>query len=272
MIERILSIAISVPIIFLCTYFGGVPFFLLVTSLALVSVNEFYNMMKKKGFSPFYTIGNFFTLFITIFVQFTLKHPNWEPASSAILTAAIITTICAGVFIKRTAVSTANIAITIFGILYIGWLFSFLVLVRSLTVHGAFLFFLMVAIWANDTVAYIVGAKFGKRQLSPYISPKKTIEGSIAGFFVAIIASYAFGMLAKQSFVPDGWIHYIILGIIIGFVGQLSDLGESLIKRDAGVKDSSNLVPGHGGVLDRMDSFIFTAPLLYYYVSWFILK
>lgn len=272
MIERILSIVISVPIIFLCTYFGGIPFFLLVTLLALVSVNEFYNLMKKKGFTPFYTIGNIFTLFITSFAQFTLKHPNWEPASSAILTAAIIITFSAGVFIKRTAVSTANIAITLLGILYIGWLFSFLVLVRSLTPHGAYLFFLMISIWANDIVAYLVGKKIGKTQLSPYISPKKTLEGAVAGFFTAILASYVFYLLAKQFLVQTDLIHYLILGGIIGIIGQISDLAESLIKRDAGVKDSSNLVPGHGGVLDRMDSFIFTAPLLYYYVSWLIVR
>ncbi len=86
MLERILTVVIAVPVIFACTYLGGAWFAVLVTSLAIVSLNEFYNLLKAKGLSPFYTIGNLFTLFIIMFVQFTLKHPNWEPVSSAVLT------------------------------------------------------------------------------------------------------------------------------------------------------------------------------------------
>jgi phosphatidate cytidylyltransferase len=168
--------------------------------------------------------------------------------------------------------ATANIAITLLGTLYIGWLFSYLVLLRALTPHGAFLFLLMFTVWANDTVAYFFGKKFGRTQLSPYISPKKTVSGAVAGFLAALAVGYVFGMIFEKTFVPVNWPHYLIMGALIGIIGQISDLSESLIKRDAGVKDSSNLVPGHGGVLDRMDSFIFTAPVLYYYLTWFVLK
>ena len=176
------------------------------------------------------------------------------------------------IFIKRSAMAVANIAITLLGMLYIGWLFSYLVFLRALTPHGAYLFLLMFAIWGNDSAAYIIGKKFGKKQLSPVISPNKTIEGSIAGLVVAIATSLAFGLLFERAFITQTWMHYAVIGAIIGVFGQISDLSESLIKRDAGVKDSSKIVPGHGGVLDRMDSFIFTAPLLYYYVSWFLIR
>ncbi|MFA5103917.1 MAG: phosphatidate cytidylyltransferase [Candidatus Margulisiibacteriota bacterium] len=272
MIERLLTVLVSVPVIFACTYFGGLWFFALVAVIATISINELYNLMKKKGFNPYYTLGNLFNLIIITFVYNTIKHPSWEPASTAILTAAVLCCFCAGIFIKRSAHATANISITLLGILYVGWLFSYLVLLRALTPHGEFLFLLMFVVWTADTLAYFIGKQFGKRQLSPYISPKKTIEGAVAGFAGAVIAAVLFGMAYEGTFYPVNIMHYLMIGGFVGIVGQLSDLSESLIKRDAGAKDSSNIIPGHGGVLDRMDSFIFTAPLLYYYITTFFLK
>lgn len=269
MIERLLTVLVAVPVIFACTYFGGLWFLGLVAVLAAVSINEFYNLMKKKGFNPYYTLGNLFSLGVIIFAHNTIRHPNWEPASAAILTAAVICIFLAGVFIKRSAQATANISITLLGILYIGWLFSYLVLLRALTPHGEFLFLLMFTIWTADTLAYFIGKQFGRRQLSPYISPKKTIEGAVAGLAGAVLAAGLFGMAYEQTMHPVNLLHYLVIGGFVGIVAQLSDLSESLIKRDAGAKDSSNIVPGHGGVLDRMDSFIFAAPLLYYYVAAF---
>ncbi len=263
--KRILTILVSVPVIFLCTYFGGWSFFILVTALALLSLNEFYSLMNKKGYSPSYVIGFLVTIFFTWLVTYTLKHPLWEPYATGILTTAIIVTFTGGIFLKKAQDSTVNAAITLIGILYIGWMFCYLILIRELTAHGAYLFFLMIAIWACDTSAYLVGTYFGKVKLSPFISPKKTVEGSVAGFVIAIVAALVFGKLIGMSIV-----HVVILGSIIGVVSQISDLVESLIKRDAGVKDSSNLIPGHGGVLDRMDSFILTAPIMYYYIFWFV--
>jgi phosphatidate cytidylyltransferase len=142
---------------------------------------------------------------------------------------------------------------------------SYLILIRELTLHGAYLFFLLISIWACDTFAYLVGTYFGHIKLSPYISPNKTVEGAVAGLTVSVIAASIFSRMIGMNLV-----HGIILGAIIGIVGQISDLVESLIKRDAGVKDSSHIIPGHGGALDRMDSFILTAPIMYYYISWFV--
>ena len=265
MLTRILTIIISVPVIFVCTYYGGWSFFTLVTILALFSLNEFYALMNKKGYSPSYLVGNLITIFFTWFTTYTLKHPVWEPYAIGILTTAIIITFSAGIFLKKAQDSTVNASVTLLGILYIGWMFSYLILVRELTPHGAYLFFLMIAIWACDTTAYVVGTSIGKIKLSPYISPKKTVEGAVSGFIVSVIAAAIFSRLIGMNLA-----HGIILGVIIGIVGQISDLVESLIKRDAGVKDSSNIVPGHGGVLDRMDSFILAAPIMYYYISWFV--
>ncbi len=270
MIERILTVLVSVPILFACTYAGGPSFFVLVGVLAMISLNEFYNMLKAKGLNPYYFIGNLFTLLMLILVQFDVRHALVDSASSLLLTSAIIVTFGAAVLIRRSSMSTANIAITVLGMLYVGWLFSYLISLRALTPHGKYLFMLMFAIWALDTTAYFIGKTFGKKQLSPFISPKKTVEGGVAGFIASVAVVYAFGMYFENALVPAQWVHYVVLGVIVGMLAQISDLSESLIKRDTGVKDSSKLVPGHGGVLDRMDSFIFTTPVVYYYVTFFL--
>ncbi|MFC1559693.1 phosphatidate cytidylyltransferase [Candidatus Margulisiibacteriota bacterium] len=265
MIPRLLTMLVAIPIISLCTYVGGWPFFALVASLALFSLNEFYNLMSKKGIKPSFFVGNAVTLFFMWFASFTLKHPHWEPYVIGILTAGIIVAFSSSIFVKKTENTIVDISITLLGILYVGWMFSYLTLVRELTPHGAYLFFLMIAIWANDIAAYLIGSKIGRIKLSPFISPKKTVEGAIAGFIVCIIAAGIF-----SQFIGMNLTHALILGVIVGIMGQVSDLVESLIKRDAGVKDSSSILPGHGGFLDRMDSFILTAPIMFYYISWFV--
>ncbi len=265
MLTRILTILVSVPVIFVCTYYGGWLFFALVSVLAVQSLNEFYGLMNRKGYVPSYPIGFLVTLFFMWFTTYTVKHPHWEPYATGILTTAIILTFAGGIFLRKAQDSTVNASITLLGILYIGWMFSYLILIREFTAHGAYLFFLMISIWTCDTAAYLVGTYFGKVKLSPYISPKKTVEGAVAGFVIAIAAAFVF-----SKFTGMNTIHAVILGTIIGLVGQISDLVESLIKRDAGVKDSSNVLPGHGGALDRMDSFILAAPIMYYYISWFV--
>jgi phosphatidate cytidylyltransferase len=265
MLKRILTVLIAVPIIFACVYFGGPSFFVLVSALALLSLNEFYGLMNKKQYSPSYAIGFMVTIFLISFISFTVKHPNWEPYATGILTTAIIITFVGGLFLKKAQDSTLNASITLLGILYIGWMFSYLILLREFTDHGAYLMFLLVAVWACDTFAYLVGTYFGKVKLAPYISPHKTVEGSVAGFVISIVAAFIFSQFAGIN--P---FHAVILGTIIGVVSQISDLVESLIKRDVGVKDSSHLVPGHGGFLDRVDSFILTAPIMYYYIIWFV--
>ncbi len=264
---RIITALISVPLLVLCVYWGGIPFLALVLFLAIIAINEFYNMMRNKDFHPAYWVGNFFTIFFIVFAYLALKK-NWEPAQSAIFTGAALATMIATLFLKqRPKEAIVDIAVTLLGMIYIGWFFSYFLYIRALTERGGYLLFMMVTIWALDTIAYFVGKKFGRHKLWPSVSPKKSIEGAAAGFVFCIIAAGVFGYYAGFEM-----IHSLILGAIIGIVAQFSDLVESLIKRDAGVKDSSQLVPGHGGMLDRMDSFILAAPIVYYYLVWVILK
>lgn len=265
MIVRLLTILVGAPVVLACTYFGGIPFYLFALALALFSVNEFYFLMKAKGLHPSFWVGNIFTFIFITFAQQTLRHPNWEPAAAGILTVASILALSASIGLRKTTMATVNIAITLLGMIYVGWLFSYLVLLRAIGPHGIYLFALMAMVWATDVAAYVVGSRLGRTPLSPYISPKKTVEGAVGGFVACLGASWIFASLTGLPLLP-----FLGLGAIVGILGQISDLVESLIKRDAGAKDSSPVIPGHGGVLDRVDSFILTAPVAYYYISWLI--
>src|SRR5205085_2916447 len=122
---------------------------------------------------------------------------------------------------------------------------------------------LFLIIWADDTFAYLVGRKLGRHKLAPQTSPKKTVEGSIAGLIFSMLASY----LYCRFFLPDVLLKdSLIIGALVGIAGQIGDLCESLLKRSVDVEDSGSIIPGHGGMLDRIDSLLFGAPAMYYYV------
>ncbi|MCB0751334.1 MAG: phosphatidate cytidylyltransferase, partial [Ignavibacteriae bacterium] len=166
---------------------------------------------------------------------------------------------------------------TFLGILYIGLFSSTILMIREffadsemLYPEGGYLIIsIMVSIWVCDSAAFFLGSAFGKHKLFPRVSPNKSWEGAIAGFIFAIIT-----MIAAKATVLDilTLTDVIIIGTIVGVIGQIGDLVESLIKRDAGVKDSSALIPGHGGIFDRFDSLFLTAPAVYCYLHFFIRK
>jgi phosphatidate cytidylyltransferase len=153
------------------------------------------------------------------------------------------------------------------GILYVGWLLSYLVALRGLDNGRNWVFFALFTTFASDTAAFFVGRALGKRRLAPQISPGKTWEGAIGGVFGAIIVSLFF-ILPTPLTLHLNWGQAILLGLLVSIFGQLGDLVESLFKRNMGAKDSGRLLPGHGGMLDRMDSIIFAGIVVYYYVIW----
>jgi len=164
-----------------------------------------------------------------------------------------------------------NVGVNLIGIFYIGLFVSSFISIREYFQdyqHGGFLMISMLAtIWICDSAAYFFGLSFGKHRLFLRVSPKKSWEGAISGFVFSIIT-----MLVAKLVIVDflSWQNVIIIGIILGTVGQIGDLIESLLKRDAGVKDSSNIIPGHGGVFDRFDSLIYSAPIVFLYIRYFI--
>jgi phosphatidate cytidylyltransferase len=168
-------------------------------------------------------------------------------------------------------------SVTLFGVLYVGWLSAHLLYLRELPASvglpygagAALVFLVFLPTWSCDTAAYAVGMAFGRRRLLPSVSPKKSVEGSLAGLAAALAATLA-ARLWFAPFLSLG--HALILGLAIGVFAQVGDLAESLLKRVSRAKDSGEVIPGHGGVLDRFDSLYFTAPLVFYYVKLLVLR
>ena len=269
LVPRLVVIVLGVPCLFLITVRGGVFFLLLVDLIILLGLREFYVLMKAKGYHPFEALGYFCSLAISAYA--------WRQgvAVPLILTGSLLLIMAREVFRREMSRSLGHMAVTVFGIMYIGWLGSHLVMLRQLPATvgvedniGARLVGLAAVLtWATDISAYLLGVAFGRHKLIPRISPKKTVEGGIGGL---VGASFA-GWLCTLTFTPFLTpLSGILLGLLVGFVAQMGDLVESLIKRDAGIKDSAELIPGHGGALDRFDSLLFTAPVLYYYFRFFI--
>ncbi|HHY23961.1 MAG TPA: phosphatidate cytidylyltransferase [Clostridiaceae bacterium] len=166
----------------------------------------------------------------------------------------------------------ADISVTICGILYVVFMFLFIVLTRGLKDGAFFTWIIFIGAWATDTFAYFGGVTLGKRKLIPAVSPNKTVEGSISGVIGAVAALCLYGFLVGRniSYVP--YFHYIIMGILCGIISQVGDLTASTIKRYTKIKDYGNIIPGHGGVLDRFDSVLLVAPTIYFYIYYIVLR
>lgn len=167
----------------------------------------------------------------------------------------------------RTIESAAQeIAFALLAFLYVPFLLMHLVLLRQTPYGVQWLFVIMLIVMTNDSTAYYTGSAFGKHRLYPLVSPKKSIEGAVGG----LVGSICGTLLAKFTFFPQlSYRDAIVTALVVGIVGQAGDLFESMLKRSFGVKDSGTLIPGHGGVLDRLDSILFAAPITYYYVLFF---
>ena len=165
----------------------------------------------------------------------------------------------------------ASWAWTVGGIIYVGWLLGHVVALRGLADGRSWVFFILLATVASDTAAFFIGRAIGRHKLASQISPNKTWEGAIAGVIGAVIFSLLFPPAELFSATNPLHIHglsygeAILLGVLVSLFGQLGDLAESLLKRKTGVKDSGNLLPGHGGILDRLDSIIFSGAVVYYF-------
>jgi len=162
---------------------------------------------------------------------------------------------------QNLALTISNIGIMLFGIFYVGFLLSHVSLIRNMADGKQWALFLILTVWAGDISAFLIGSLFGRHKLYPKISPKKTFEGLGGAIVGSVIVALAFALL----FIPRLRMGpCILLAIGVGVLGQLGDFTESMVKRSAQVKDSGSLIPGHGGMLDRLDSFLFSAPFLHY--------
>ena len=262
---RIIVSIIAIPLIIGASLLGGIPFLLFTLGIALIAFWEFSEMVKRKE-----TYTNFIMGALTIVSIILNVYFNFVEFYVLLLFASIIILIVE--LFRNRASAIINVGVTFLGVLYLGLFSSSILLIREifsqsklLYAEGGYLIIsIMVAIWICDSAAFFIGSAFGKHKLFPRVSPNKSWEGAIAGFLFAVISMIS----AKALFLDVLTLtDAIIIGIVVGSIGQMGDLVESLVKRDTGVKDSSAIIPGHGGIFDRFDSLLFTAPVIYIYLN-----
>jgi len=232
--------------------------------LIVGGLNEFYGLIEKKGIFIYKYFGIFVGVLIPLTIYFRFEPTKgWELLF--IVTATLIFFVLQ--FLRKdSSQAIVGISTTLFGIFYVSWFMSFLIKIRFLLPDGILLAtFLLLVTKMGDVGAYLVGKSMGKNTLILRISPKKTLEGSMGGLFFSISAA----LISKLylPFIPI--LHLLAMGVLLGFLAQLGDLCESLIKRDCQVKDSGSHLPGMGGILDVIDSIIFATPIFYYYLLYF---
>ena len=262
---RLLSILVLTPFVLVMIAIGGYAWLATILIVGILAGREFFLLLERTGYQPSMVLG---LLWIELLILQGFGGPAdiLRPLLAALLLCSLMWSLLQD---RKSAV--ADWALTVAGALYLGGLLSHFISLRELPDGLRWLLLPMVSVWVGDGGAYLVGMTAGRHKLWPRLSPKKTWEGTIGGFVFTIVAALAFcaacRQWAPQSAVAQmGWGHTVLLGALLGPLALAGDLVVSLFKRQAGVKDSGNLIPGHGGMLDRIDSLLLTIPLAYYWV------
>jgi phosphatidate cytidylyltransferase len=260
LIHRVLSAIVLLPIVLGAAYLGGPYFATVVGVAALLAGYEFYRIMRTAGYEPSYLAG----LSLIAVLMLDAYYPNheiwrWGVAGAVILLMVwqILRTDAQGFLVDW--------ALTLVGALYVAVLLGHMIALRNLPQGLGWLLLTFAATWTCDTAAYFAGNWWGKHGFFSRVSPHKTREGAIAGMLLGtlatLVAGHWVGLLFWQS---------AALGVLLVLGITFGDLAESLLKRQVGVKDSGALIPGHGGMLDRIDSLLFAGVIAYYFVVWVV--
>jgi phosphatidate cytidylyltransferase len=281
--RRVAVAAVGIPLALVVIHLGGWALALLIAAIAAAAATELYRLAAQRGVRPFVGAGALLAATPVLLAGLNPTADFTATWSWAVFIPATLVIVTAAIF--RRGVDggpLAATAVTIFGALFTGGTLAFAVLLREAVVYpislqgewiqvservGRALLLLPLALtWASDTAAYFGGRAMGRRKLMPAVSPGKTVEGAIWGVIGTVIAGAVYAQLVLYVWLglPLGALTGAVIGLIISPVAQLGDLAESLLKREAGVKDSGSLLPGHGGVLDRFDSLFFTIPVTYW--------
>jgi len=255
--QRILSGAVGLAILALFLRWWQPWFAFLLALVAFLAVREFYQLALPEKPQPLYLFGQAWTV---LFVLSPLSGHTF------VLPLLITTAVVFSLLLDFPRAHQKPLHLWVWnlsGIFYVGWLLSHYVMLMGLEGGKGLIVLILFSTFACDTASYFVGSAWGRRKLAPTISPKKTWEGAAGGFAGAIAASLLLGMVLNLHI---AYIHLLALGMLVGILGQLGDLAESMLKRDAGVKDTGSIMPGHGGLLDRIDSVLFVGAGAYYYI------
>ena len=223
---------------------------------------EFFNLLRKAGIPVYRLFGVTMGIVIPLIVYMELG--STQSGEILFLVLGCLFLFILQFFRRTNSQALTGIALTLFGILYISWFLSFTIKIRFLQGGVFWVAYLLAVTKAGDIGAYTIGSLFGRHSLIPHISPKKSVEGMIGGLLASILVSFCLRNYLPLDFTL---FHVLVLGFLIGAVGQIGDLSESLMKRFCNAKDSGSVLPGMGGFLDAVDSILFTAPIFYFHLK-----
>lgn len=253
--KRILTGVIGIPVLLGLLYLGGVPWLIFIAALIAIASFEMARIAKNMNYQL-----ALWAIWLSEAVMIGAVFFENEHWASLGLAVGFLLIIFQGVF-AYPRVSLEEMALSFMTIIYVGWSMCHLIILEQQSV--ILLVYLFLAIWGSDSGAYFAGRFFGKHKLAPNLSPKKTKEGSVGGILCAVLLVVGYSVYLGEGAMFTLPLS-IVFGVVISIIGQIGDLAESMIKRFAQVKDSGNILPGHGGILDRFDSIIMAAPFVSY--------
>lgn len=263
---------------FVTLYVGDWLFLIVCLVGVCFGTYEYYKLLRLKNINPLMFLGIPFGMLFVVFAYFGRWNPALNNSTGAVITGYVFLILIIQfiqIMRKRERYGTLDLTVTVFGSIYIGAFLGFAMGLYNIGVaqfpnpedlfkSRLVIFLPMLAAWGNDAAAFFTGKFLGKNKIFPDLSPKKTLEGSIGGI---VIATFFFCLIGSYLDIPIG--HSLALGLFACLCGQIGDLSESALKREVGVKDSGNIFGSHGGFLDRIDSFLFTAPVCFHFFLWF---
>lgn len=261
--KRIVTSFLIVTLAGLITFFfPNWAFSLLASVMIGIALLEFFNLVERKGIFVYKYFGVIIGMCVPVIIYFQMGGEGYFTLEPFFIVIACLFIFVLQFIRRDSSQALASIAVTLFGLLYIAWFFSFCIKLKFLPRGALLVSFLILVTKMGDVGAYFIGSVIGRHNLIPRISPHKTVEGTIGGLAFSVTTA-----VACKSFLPVfPYSHLIVLGLLLGILAQVGDLAESLLKRDSGVKDSGNALSGFGGMLDLIDSLLFTAPIFYFYI------
>lgn len=271
LVERVLVTIVLLPIGLLAITVGGIPYLALIALVLALAAWEYVKLFRAGGFQP----AGVLVLAGTVLLVLGRAWDGFASASWIISLVVLASMTYHLVSYERGRDQAgSDFAITLSGVFYLGWIGAYLISLRDLPDGKWWLLLALPAVWLADSGAYMIGSRFGRHKLSPRLSPKKTWEGFWGGVLFGVLGGALLAALWQIGAGPASGITPLrgaLLGLALSTLTPLGDLGESMIKRQFGIKDSSHLIPGHGGVFDRIDSWLWAAVLGYYIITWFFL-